>query len=125
MPKEFQRIDRIAMLIQRELANLLQQEIRDPRLTLVTINRVEVSRDLAHAKIFVTQLSGGSSTNQALVIKTLNNASHHLRYLLANNLSLRVTPELRFFYDTSLEQALNLNQLIDKAVEKDENKTKN
>jgi ribosome-binding factor A len=122
VPREFNRIDRVAALIQRELATLLLQEIRDPRLTLVTINKIEVSKDMAHAKVFVTQLQ---NINETQIIKILNKAASHLRHHLARNLSLRVTPELRFIYDTSLEQAMNLSHLIDQAVEKDENKTKN
>jgi ribosome-binding factor A len=138
MPREFQRIDRIAALIQRELSKLLVQEIRDPRLSLITINKIEISKDLAHAKVFVTHLQSiaqaaerkrklGSklSDDETQVVKILNKAASHLRYHLAHNLTLRVTPALRFIYDTSLEQAMNLNHLIEEAVESDENKTKN
>ena len=129
MPREFKRIDRVSALIQRELSKLLIQEIRDPRLTLVTINKIEISKDMAHAKVFVTQLNVAQvqrerNPGENEIIKSLNKAAAHLRYHLANNLSLRVTPQLRFIYDTSLEQTMNLGYLINKAVEQDENKTK-
>jgi ribosome-binding factor A len=120
MPKEFQRIDRIAALIQRELAKLLLKEMRDPRLSLVTITHVKVSRDLAHAKVFVTPLQEGENVKE--IVTELNAAAKHLRYCLAQALSLRITPALRFIYDAELNQALQLSNLIDKAVAADEKK---
>ncbi len=59
MPKEYSRIERIADLLQRELANLIQQEVRDPRLSLISVTAVNVSKDLAHAKIFFTHYASG------------------------------------------------------------------
>lgn len=105
-----QRIERTAELIQRKLAQIIQQEIRDPRLTgLVTISAVEVSRDLSHAKIYFTVLSG--DPQQATCI--LNAASKYLRTALARTLETRIVPDLHFVYDESIEYARRLNRLID------------
>jgi ribosome-binding factor A len=122
MPKEYSRTERIADLLQRELARLIQQEMQDPRLSLITVTSVVVSRDLAHAKIYITQLKEDPNTTE--IIKTLNKAARHLRYLLAQETELRLIPNLKFFYDTSIGESSHLSALIDAAVAADQKKSK-
>lgn len=122
MPREYGRVERLAELIQREIAQLLIQEIRDPRLSLLTVTSVTVSKDMAHAKIFVTQHKDKQDIPET--IKLLNKAVGHLRHCLAKTLKLRITPQLRFHYDESLDKSIHLSKLIDMAVAADEEKIK-
>jgi len=104
------RLDRVAGMMQRKLAQLIQQVIKDPRLpSLITISHVDVSRDLSHAKVYFTSLHDDKTTTQAI----LNGSAGYLRKLLANSISLRIVPQLHFIYDTSLEYAMHLSKLID------------
>lgn len=122
MPKEYNRTTRIADLIQKELAIVLQQEIADQRLRFITITFVKVSKDLAFADILFTQLDSyfqGQPVTKEITVKLLKKASSRLRYCLAQRLRLRVIPELRFFYDDLNEQGQRLHDLIDKALTKD------
>lgn len=120
MAKEYSRIDRIADLLQRELAQLIRRELQDPRLNLISITEVQISKDLAYAKIFFTQLK--ASPNTAEVERLLNRAAKHLRYHAAQYLELRIVPKLRFIYDTSIEENARLSSLIDSAVSTDDQK---
>lgn len=116
MPKEYSRTKRIGEQIQRELAVLVQQEIDDPRIGMVTVSAVDVSPDLSHAKIYVTVLG---EEKQASTVKALNKAAGYLRTTLARRLSLRAVPQLRFVYDGSISHGNRLAALIDAAVEED------
>lgn len=122
MKRQYSRTDRVADLMQRELAKLIQTEMEDPRLTLVTITTVKVARDLAHAKVYITQHKDEAEIKETL--KVLNKASHRLRYLLAQNIKLRVIPELHFVYDESIRYGAHLSELIDQAIAEDEQKHK-
>ncbi|MBE0510420.1 MAG: 30S ribosome-binding factor RbfA [Chromatiales bacterium] len=117
MAKEFSRSRRVGEQIQRELADLVQRELKDPRLGMVTISGVEVSRDLTVAKVFFTVLN--PTQDIASTGKGLNNAVGFLRRELAHRMKLRVVPELRFQYDSSVEQGAHLSALIDRAVSSD------
>ncbi len=117
MGKEFSRSRRVGEQIQRELAELLQREINDPRLGMVTVSAVEVSRDLAVAKVFFTVLNPEHDMKQTL--SGLNHASGFLRRELGKRMQLRVVPELRFQFDSSIEHGSRLSALIDKAVSGD------
>jgi len=109
--------------IQRELAALIRTELKDPRLGSITVLAVEVSRDLSHAKVFVTALGGDEAANaQALAI--LRRAAGFLRRELGRSLHTRTTPELHFVLDTSIERGARLSALIDEAVAKDREPTK-
>jgi ribosome-binding factor A len=124
MPKDYNRIERIADLIRKELTGILQREISDPRLRLITIQSVKVSKDLAFADILFTQLASAhvqdnQSTAQETTVKLLTRAAPRLRYLLAQRLKLRVIPVLRFFYDDSYIQNQRLQGLIDNAIIQD------
>ena len=109
-----QRLRRIADQIQRELSDLLRAELKDPRVGMITLTGVEVSPDLAHAKVFFTTLAETESLTR---IETgLDHAAGFLRIQLGKRLRLRVTPEIRFMHDASVERGVRLSQLIDAAV---------
>jgi len=115
--KHSPRPRRIGDQIQRELAELLRQQVKDPRIGMVTVTAVDVSPDLSHAKIFVTHL-GGTEQAQA-VVAALQHTAGYLRTELSHRLKLYSVPELRFYYDDSIESGLRLSQLIDDAVAED------
>jgi len=114
MPKDFSRTLRVADQIQRELADLLQNEVKDPRVIQITLTAVEVSRDYAYAKVFYTSL-GNEETN-SLLEKGLEKAGGFLRSSLSKRIKLRVVPQLIFVYDKSIEHGAYLSKLIDEAV---------
>lgn len=116
MPKDYPRTRRVGDQIQRELAELIRDEVRDPRVDMVTVSGVEVTRDLAHAKVFVTRLGGGAAEGSELA-DALNHAASYLRKLLGQRLRLRTVPALKFIYDESFERGARLSALIDQAVE--------
>ena len=109
MSNQFKRTDRIAETMLRNLAQLIQQEITDPRLGLVTLSAAKVSKDLSHAKIYFTVLN--DEPQQAAAI--LNAAASFLRSLLAKAMKLRTVPQLHFVYDESIEYGKRLSRLID------------
>jgi ribosome-binding factor A len=105
---------RIADQIQRELAGIIRLEVRDPRVGLVTLTGVELSRDGSHAKVFFTSLGAASDAETAR--EGLQRASGFLRSELAHRLTTRGVPELHFHYDDSVERGVRLSRLIDEAV---------
>ena len=115
MPKGYARTDRIAEQIQREVAQLLRLEVKDPRVRMITLTGVEVTKDYSHAKVFYTTLDGVSDAIQ----KGLEHASGFLRSQLAHSMKLRIMPQLHFVYDPSIERGAHLSQLIDQAVASD------
>jgi ribosome-binding factor A len=138
VPREFSRGRRVADHIQKELAVLIQQEVKDPRLGLVTINEVKVSRDLGFADVYFTSFSSDTfrandsldedevedaereERNSLSPAEVLENAAGFLRSRLAKSLSTRTTPKLRFHYDHTIEQGAKMTQAIKKAIEGDE-----
>ncbi|MBI2969855.1 MAG: 30S ribosome-binding factor RbfA [Gammaproteobacteria bacterium] len=111
MPKEFSRSRRVADLIQRELAVVLQREIDREQFGLITISAVDVSPDLAQAKIYFTSL--GPRLNEAGLCRELNGMAGHFRHSLARALPLKSMPRLRFEFDSSIERGSRLASLID------------
>ena len=112
MTKEFKQSDRIAGLMRRKLAQLIQQKIRDPRLpTLVSLSEVKLSTDLSYAKVYFTVLNADSKETADI----LNSAASFLRTALARTMKQRTVPQLHFVYDESLEYGLRLSRLIDEA----------
>ena len=106
------RTQRVAELIQRRVAQLIQQELKDPRLTSwVTISAVDVSSDFSYAKIYFTAYQ--SDPKQVLAI--LNSAASFLRAQLAKTLTTRTVPQLQFVHDDSLEYGRRLQKIIDNA----------
>ncbi|ENA32900.1 MULTISPECIES: 30S ribosome-binding factor RbfA [Pseudomonas] len=119
MAKEYTRTQRIGDQMQRELALLIQREIKDPRLGLVTITGVNVARDLSHAKVFITVLGKDSSKDIAQNLGILNEASGFLRQQLGRAMKLRTIPQMRFHYDESIRRGAELSALIERAVSED------
>ncbi len=122
MAREFTRADRVADAVKRILATLIQQEINDPRVGMVNINDVVVSRDLAIAKAYITFVGRDDDTQCAEGTIVLNKASGYLRSLLAKKLSLRTTPKLQFFYDKTPIRGQALSSLIDRALSEDKSR---
>jgi len=101
MAKEYSRTQRVADHLQRELAGLIQHAVRDPRLGMVSITGVDVSRDLGHAKVFYTLMEADSGAEAEQATEVLNNAAGFLRSELSRDSSMRSVPRLRFYFDNS------------------------
>lgn len=117
--QEFSRTQRIADYLRRELAALIQREVGDPRVGMVAVTDVEVSRDLAHAKVFVNLVGERDAAGRDAALQALNHASGYLRSLIARQVQWRTTPRLRFLHDDSVQQGAHLSALIDRAVAED------
>lgn len=116
MAREFSRTNRISEVIMRELAQMLQHEISDPRVGMVTVSHVDVTADLKYAKVYVTRLGADESEDDMdECLKGLARASGFLRRGIANRIDLRIVPELRFYYDKSLIHGFHMDQLIAEA----------
>lgn len=120
MPREFKRSDRVADALQRSLAQVIQREVRDPRLGMVNINSVDVARDLTTARIYVTFIGMDSDEQSEEGVGVLNNAASYIRSFVARDLNTRITPTLKFYYDAVAVRGQELSALIDKAVAKDQ-----
>lgn len=120
MAKEFSRTQRIGDQMQRELALLIQREVKDPRLDLITITAVEVSRDLSHAKVFIT-IMGKDDDEDAVKanLRILNDAGGFLRMQLGKAMKLRTVPQLHFNFDASVRRGVELTSLIERAIAED------
>ncbi|MBN8430615.1 30S ribosome-binding factor RbfA [Microbulbifer salipaludis] len=123
MAKEFHRADRVADAMRRELARLIQHEVRDPRVGMVNVNDVEVSRDLATAKVFVTLVGEDDRSKIDISMTALNKAAGFLRTQLAKEIQMRSIPRLHFRYDETSVRGQHLSALIDKAVQSDQHKS--
>jgi ribosome-binding factor A len=120
MAKDYSRTQRIGDQMQRELAQLIRREVKDPRLGLVTITAVDVSRDVGHAKIFITVMAAEDATDSvAQSLKVLNDAAGFLRMQLGKAMKLRSVPQLHFHYDESVLRGAHLSALIERAVAED------
>ena len=108
----FKRTDRVAEMIQRKLAQIIPQEVKDPRLKgFITISAVKVAADLGHAKVYFTVFND----DRTVAASILNAAAGYLRSALARSITLRTVPQLHFVYDESIEYGERLTRLIDKA----------
>ena len=119
MAREFSRSERVADYIKRELALLLQRELRDPRVKNPNVNAVVISRDMAYAKVYVTFM-GVEDSEAAQAVEVLNGAAGFLRSQLASEMRMRSTPNLRFYFDESVRTGQYLSDLIDRAVAGDQ-----
>ena len=119
MAREYARTQRVADHLQRELANVIQREVRDPRLGMVSITGVEVSRDLAHAKVFYTMLGADSSDEASESTEILNNAAGFLRSELSRDSAMRSVPRVRFYFDSSVGRGRRMEDLIRRAARAD------
>jgi len=116
MAREFSRSNRIGQLILRELAQMIQHEVSDPRVGMVTVSHVDVTADMKYAKVLVTHLNGVDSEQDIeQCLEGLRRAAGFLRRNLASRVELRNIPELRFQYDKSLERGFQMDELIAKA----------
>jgi ribosome-binding factor A len=120
MPRDFPRTRRLGDQIQRELADLIRDEIDDPRVGMVTVSGVEVTRDLAHAKVFVAVLGADDEQIRA-TLEGLSRAAGYLRKLLGQRLHVRTVPQLHFHYDESFDRGARLSRLIDDAMSRERN----
>ncbi len=111
MPNEHRRADRVAEAIREEIATFLAEEAKDPRITrLVTVTGVEVTRDLRHAKVFVSVM--GTDTERAQTFEGLASVALHLRSRVGRALRLRLAPEITFLPDQSIERAARIESLL-------------
>jgi ribosome-binding factor A len=110
------RPQKVADQIQRELSEVMRRELRDPRLSLVTITAVDAAPDLSHAVVYFTCLD---RVQVEAAERALRSAAGRLRSQLARRMKLYTTPELRFRYDESVERGARLSQLIDSVRPKD------
>mgnify|MGYP003322245037 FL=1 len=116
MPKEYSRSERVADFIKREVALLLQRELRDPRVSNANVNAVVVSRDMSTAKIYVTFFDKETVEDAKQAVEVLNGAAGFIRTQVASRHSMRSTPKLRFYFDDSVRQGEHLSNLIDRAI---------
>lgn len=116
MPREFKRSERVAGSLRRELAQLIQMEVKDPEVGFISLSDVEVTRDLAHAKVFITVFETEKAESS---LKALKRAAGYLRHRLAQQMRMRSVPELHFHHDASIETGLHMDSLIDAAVASD------
>lgn len=107
--KSFHRTDRVAAQLRRELGTLVHEAVRELGLPSVSVSDVEVTRDMAHAKVFVTALQPERS---AEAVKGLREAAKEIRYELARAVKLRHVPELHFVYDESLDRGEKIDRLL-------------
>ncbi len=118
MPREFTRSDRVSDAIQRILGQVIAQEVRDPRIGMVNINAVTVTRDMAYAKVYVTFV-GQSEDESLAAAAVLNKASGFLRGFIAKELIMRSVPKLQFIYDKTAIRGQELSYLIERALKED------
>lgn len=117
MNRDYKRSDRVADQIQRELAELIRTEVKDPRVSsLTTVSHVDVTRDLSLAKVYVSVLDESAREG---TVEALSRAAGFLRKQLAARLRLRAVPEVRFAYDEALDRGNRLDDLISDAVRSD------
>jgi ribosome-binding factor A len=113
MPK-YRRTDRINELLREEIAVLVRDEVRDPRVGLVTITAVQTSPELDHARVFVRML--GTEEEQEAALEGLHSAAPFVRTQLSRRLHMRRVPELHFHYDRMLDEAARIEQLLREAL---------
>lgn len=116
MTMDFQRTDRISSSMQKAIAQIIRDEVKDPRVGMVTIQAVKTVRDLSHATVYFTVMP---DSGRAEAEKALKKASGFIRHQLGRLINLRNVPELHFIYDTSIEEGSRLHALIEKVVKHD------
>jgi len=123
MAQDYKRTDRIADQMQRDLSELIRSSLKDPRIGMVTVNQVEVARDLGYANVYITLLTvedlDADSEQVKQTIKIFNGAAGFLRTELSRLIKLRTIPQLRFHFDASVKRGRQLDQLIREARKKD------
>jgi ribosome-binding factor A len=117
MKKVSQRATRVGDQVQKELADLLRNEVKDPRVGPVTVTHVDVTSDFSHATVHFTHLAGREKAAETLA--ALARTSGFLRSALSHRLDLYSVPQLHFVYDDSIESGMRISQLIDEAIQAD------
>ena len=117
MPKEYSRTERVSQQIIRDLSMLIRSSIKDPRIGMVTILDVDVSRDFAHAKVYFDTLMSDNAQEAEVA---LNRAAGFLRRELGKGLRLRSTPALKFIYDDTQIKGNEMSAMIDRAIQSDQ-----
>ena len=120
MGKEFERTQRVSHFLHEEVARLLQNTVRDPRVQKVNLTGVEVSRDLSHAKVFFTLMNDASSEERAEVTAVLSKVSGFLRSELAKASAMRTVPRLSFRFDESVGRGRDMERLLREVLQADE-----
>ena len=110
--KGFQRSERVAEQVRRDLADLIRTELTDPRVGMISLTDVELTPDYAHAKVFFTTFN---SEHLEEIERGLKRASGFLRRELGKRIHIHTLPELHFVYDNSIERGTSMSQLIDQA----------
>jgi len=108
---DYQRSERVGELLTEVIADVLREDIRDPRVTAVTITAAKVTKDLRQARIYFTIL-GGASDNKATVLAGLKSALGFIRARIGKQLKLRFVPAIEFFYDDSVDEAERIEKLL-------------
>jgi ribosome-binding factor A len=114
----FKRIDRISEEMKREISSLISSELKDPRLSgLISVISVDAAQDLKTAKVYVSVL--GSESDRTSVMIALRSASGFIRREIGRRMKIRLTPELTFIPDTSIEHGVYISKLIDDTIKKE------
>ena len=124
MAKAFNRSSRVGHELQKEIAIILQREIKDPRLGMVTVSGVDISRDLSYAKVFVTFLNDDDPQVIDQGLNVLNDAKGYIRTLIGKAMRLRIIPEIKFFYDESLVKGMQMSSLVSDVIKQDNERHK-
>ena len=116
MPREFSRSQRMAEQIRRELAEIVRDELKDPRMGLCSFTAVKLSRDMSHAVVYCTVLDDALRDD---TLETLNHATGFIRSQIASRIRARTVPVLKFVNDDSVERGEAMEELISKAIKSD------
>ena len=116
MPREFSRSQRMAEQIRRELAEIVRDELKDPRMGLCSFTAVKLSRDMSHAVVYCTVLDNALRDD---TLETLNHATGFIRSQIASRIRARTVPVLKFVNDDSVERGEAMEELISKAIKSD------
>jgi ribosome-binding factor A len=108
---DYQRSERVGELLTEVIADVLREDIRDPRVTAVTITAAKVTKDLRQARIYFTIL-GGASENKDAVLAGLKSALGFIRARIGKQIKLRFVPAIEFFYDDSVDEADRIEKLL-------------
>lgn len=115
MAREFSRSRRVAQQIQKELAQIVMREVKAKEFGMITVNEVDLSRDLSYAKVYFTILNDDAA-NIKEAVSRLNEQSPLLRSMMGSAMRLRIVPELKFYYDKSLSEGIRMTSLVNQAV---------
>lgn len=110
MPKEYSRMERIDEQCRRALAGIIQHSVSDPRLGLISVTKVDVSKDLRNAKVYITCLEGDERAKDS--IAALTESAGYIRGQLAKEVRMRNIPALKFYYDDTIAYGSHLSQLM-------------